>query len=54
MQFNGKTDSQSVWGNFKIEKKEGTGAYADLKGNGDYTGNAGLVFSVTFNGKLKD
>ena len=26
MQFNGKTDSQSVWGNFKIEKKEGTGA----------------------------
>jgi hypothetical protein len=54
VRFNGKTDSQSVWGNFKIEKKEGTGAYADLKGNGDYTGNAGLVFSVTFNGKLKD
>ena len=54
VRFNGKTDSQSVWGNFKIEKKEGTGAYADLKGNGDYTGNAGLVFSVTFAGKLKD
>ena len=54
VRFNGKTDSKSVWGNFKIEKKEGTGAYADLKGNGDYTGNAGLVFSVTYNGKLKD
>ena len=54
VRFNGKTDSASVWGNFKIEKKEGTGAYADLKGNGDYTGNAGLVFSVTFTGKLKD
>ena len=54
VRFNGKTDSQSVWGNFKIEKKKSTGAYADLKGNGDYTGNAGLVFSVTFSGKLKD
>jgi hypothetical protein len=54
MEFNGRTDSQSVWGNFKVEKKEGTGDYADLKGHGDYTGNAGLVFSVTFTGKLKD
>lgn len=54
VRFNGKTDSASVWGNFKIEKKEGTGAYADLKGNGNYTGNAGLEFSVTFTGKLKD
>jgi hypothetical protein len=54
VRFNGKTDSASVWGNFRIEQKEGTGAYADLKGNGDYTGNAGLVFSVTFAGKLKD
>ena len=54
VRFNGKTDSQSVWGNFKIEKKKGTGAYADLKGSGDYTGNAGLVFTVTFTGKLKD
>lgn len=54
VRFNGKTDSQSVWGNFKVEKKEGTGAYDDLKGQGDYTGNAGFLFSVTFTGKLKD
>lgn len=54
VQFDGKTDSRDVWGKFKVEKKEGTGTYADLKGNGDYTGNAGLMFSVTFAGKLKD
>ena len=54
VRFNGKTDSQNVWGKFKVEKKEGTGAYANLKGQGDYTGNAGWVFSVTFTGKLRD
>jgi hypothetical protein len=52
--FNGRTDTLNVWGNFKIEKKDGTGVYEDLKGNGDYTGNAGLVFTVTFTGKLKN
>ena len=56
MHFNGTVDQASlnVSGKFKVEKKEGTGAYADLKGQGDYTGGAGLVFTVTFTGKLKD
>lgn len=48
VRFEGITDSVSVWGKFKVEQKEGTGAYTHLEGRGNYTGNAGLVFSVTF------
>jgi hypothetical protein len=57
VRFGGEADSASVWGNFKVEKKEGTGAYVDLRGQGDYTGNAaypGTPFSVTYSGKLKN
>jgi hypothetical protein len=54
VQFNGKTDWTRVWGDFKVEKKDGMGACANLKGQGNYTGSAGLVFAVTFTGKLKD
>jgi hypothetical protein len=61
VQFNGKTDWTSVWGKFKIEKANGKPEKQDgkhpepqFKGQGDYKGGAGLVFSVTFTGKLKD
>jgi hypothetical protein len=57
VRFAGKADEESVWGDFKVEKKEGTGDYVDLKGQGSYTGNAaypGVPFSVTYTGKLKD
>jgi hypothetical protein len=57
VQFDGKADISGVWGKFKVEKKEGTGAYIDLKGHGNFTGDAagpGEEFSVTFTGKLKD
>jgi len=50
--FKGKTDSVNVWGNWQLQKKDGTGSYTDLKGQGDYTGNAGLVFTVKFEGKV--
>ncbi len=48
--FNGTVDlaALTVSGRFNIEKKEGRGAYASLKGQGDYTGGAGTVFTVTF------
>ena len=48
--FDGTVDSvtYTVLGKFNIEKKEGRGAYASLKGQGDYTGKATPVFTVTF------
>ena len=54
--FKGTVDQAAltVSGKFKVDKKQGTGAYDDLKGQGDYTGGAALVFTVTFTGKLKD
>jgi hypothetical protein len=54
--FKGEIDqaAQTVSGKFKVDKKRGTGAYNDLKGQGDYTGGAAFVFTVTFTGKLKD
>ena len=56
VEFNGEIDQAALRSGaiFKVDKKEGAGAYDDLKGNGDYTGDAALVFSVTFTGKLKD
>jgi hypothetical protein len=61
VQFNGKTDWTSVWGKFKIEKADDKPKKEDEKrpdaqfnGQGDYEGNAGFVFSVTFTGKLKN
>jgi hypothetical protein len=51
--FQGETNSQSVSGRFEIGKKTGTGEYDKLKGEGSYADNAGLVFTVTFAGKLK-
>jgi len=56
VQFEGEADAASVWGEFEVEKKKGTGAYTKIKGEGDYTGGAaypGYPFSVTFTGKLK-
>lgn len=50
IRFNGQTDSQTVWGNFTV--LGGTGNYADLHGQGKYSGNAGLVFTVTFSGRF--
>ncbi|MGA9350118.1 MAG: hypothetical protein WBW48_15130 [Anaerolineae bacterium] len=52
IRFNGKADSETVWGEFKVLHKEGTGAYQDLQGKGKYTGNAGLVFTVDFTGQF--
>jgi hypothetical protein len=54
--FKGEVDQAAltVSGKFKVDKKEGAGAYDDLKGQGDYTGGAAFVFTVTFTGKLKD
>lgn len=52
IRFNGKTDSKTVWGEFKVLHKEGTGAYQNLQGKGKYTGNAGLVFTVDFTGQF--
>ena len=54
--FKGEVDQAAltVSGKFKVDKKQGTGAYDDLKGQGDYTGGAAFVFTVTFTGKLKD
>ncbi len=53
-EFDGKFDtdrssSESVWGKWKAKHPN-----PNLKGHGDYTGNVGLVFSVTFTGKFKD
>lgn len=52
IRFNGKTDSETVWGEFQVLHREGTGAYQDLHGKGKYTGNAGLVFTVDFTGRF--
>jgi hypothetical protein len=61
VQFNGTADSQRVLGKFKIEKANGKPEQKVEKrpdtrfsGQGDYEGDAGLVFSVMFTGKLKD
>jgi hypothetical protein len=56
VKFKGEVDQAAltVSGKFNINKKQGAGAYDDLKGHGDYTGGAALVFAVTFTGKLKD
>jgi hypothetical protein len=54
--FNGTVNlvALTVSGKFKVEKEEGRGAYASLKGQGDYTGGAGNVFTVTFAAQPKD
>lgn len=52
IRFKGKTDSETVWGKFKVLHKEGTGVYQDLHGKAKYTGNAGLVFTVDFTGRF--
>jgi hypothetical protein len=54
--FKGEVDQATltVSGKFKVDKKQGAGAYDNLKGQGDYTGGAAFVFTVTFTGKLKD
>jgi len=56
VEFKGEVDQAAltVSGKFKVDKKQGAGAYNDLKGQGDYTGGAAYVFTVTFTGKLKD
>lgn len=53
--FKGQVDlaARTVSGKFKVDKKQGAGAYDGLEGQGDYTGDADSVFTVTFTGKLK-
>ena len=48
VRFDGKADSDRVWGEFEVDEQEGKGVYKHLDGGGDYDGNTGLVFSVTF------
>jgi hypothetical protein len=50
IRFDGQTDSQYVWGNYRI--LSGTGEYANLHGQGKYHGNAGFAFTVTYEGKF--
>ncbi len=50
IRFNGKADLQSVNGNWRVLSS--SGSLAKLHGEGRYSGNAGLVFSVTFDGKF--
>ena len=50
IRFNGKADLQSVSGNWRVLSS--SGSLAKLHGEGKYSGNAGLVFSVTFDGKF--
>lgn len=52
IRFGGKTDSQSVWGNFRI--LNGEGVYRRLRGQGTYSGSAAFDFSVTFTGSFHD
>jgi hypothetical protein len=51
IRFNGKADLQSVSGNWRVLSS--SGSLDKLKGQGKYTGNAGLVFAVTFDGKFQ-
>lgn len=50
IRFDGRTDSQQVWGNYRV--LSGTGDYADLHGQGNYHGNAGVAFTVTYEGQF--
>jgi|GEM_PF-1726705 len=50
IRFDGRTDSQYVWGNYRI--LSGTGEYANLHGQGKYHGNAGLAFTVIYEGRF--
>jgi hypothetical protein len=50
IRFGGRADLQNVWGNFTALR--GTDAYEDLHGQGKYFGNAGLVFTVKFDGRF--
>ena len=54
VRFGGEADSDRVWGEFEVDEQEGKGVYKHLDGGGDYDGNAGLVFSVTFTFRRKD
>jgi hypothetical protein len=48
--FDGKTDGILVNGNWRVIS--GSGSYEKLHGQGKYTGDAGYVFSVTFDGEF--
>ena len=50
IRFDGRTDSQNVWGNYRILR--GTGEYANFHGQGKYHGNAGLAFTVIYEGRF--
>jgi hypothetical protein len=50
IRFDGKTDGVLVSGNWRVLSSSGT--LDGLQGQGEYAGNAGLVFSVTFDGKF--
>jgi len=50
IRFDGQADLQTVSGNWRVLSSSGT--LDGLHGQGKYTGNAGLVFSVTFDGKF--
>jgi len=50
--FGGKSTLYTVAGTWKVVS--GKGAWRDLEGRGEYTGDAGMVFSVTFTGEFND
>ncbi|MBM3134477.1 MAG: hypothetical protein FJZ89_04145 [Chloroflexi bacterium] len=50
--FHGKAESGTVSGDFEVVPEECSGDYARLAGRGQYTGNAGFNFTVTFTGEL--
>lgn len=52
IEFQGKAESGIVIGDFKVVPDDCTGAYAGLRGSGQYTGNAGLAFTLIFTGEL--
>ncbi len=53
MDLSGSTALEGVSGRFDLRQHAGSGAYQGLKGRGDYSGSAGMVFAVTFNGNFR-
>jgi hypothetical protein len=54
IKFHGKSEYLTTWGKFEVRHKECTGEYEGLHGDGDYIGDAGVMFTVVFTGKFHD
>ena len=52
IKFHGKSEYLTTWGKFEVRHKDCTGEYEGLHGNGDYIGDANVVFTVVFDGKF--